>query len=698
MSWNLNLEYSWWLVIVCLLVGAIFSGLLYFKLKENSLLKEHRIAKVLLPTIRFVLVSMLCFFLLTPLLKYVGYQTAKPIVAVVVDNSKSMVAQQESEFGDELKWSIQELTTKLQEKFDVRLIKSSKASGSTTLNDIEFKGSQTNIASSISFVKNNFVNENLVSMVLVSDGIYNAGLNPIYEIEKVKLPIHTVGVGDTTEYADFKVNNVQHNSIAYLGNQFPIRIEIMASQLFGRQGNVSVLLNGKVVDQKSISIDKASYFVELEYLLSAGKLGQNRVDVVLSKFTEEQNIVNNKQSFYVEVIDSKKLVEIWADAPHPDLGVLKSVIKSNENYSAEVKLKSFTVNEDLNVVVLHNWFQNQEQLNLFETLRSKGIATLIVVGSDFKSRYFNSSSLAIKFNASGSSKNSTLPLVNKDFEYFDIGEDLTQEIQKWPPLSSPFGKFSGFKPGDVVLNQKIGNVKTSEPLILLTTDGSNKRVGIVSGTGIWQWKLQDYARTESHAGINDLVTKLVQYLSVKEDKKLLRVASVLKEYDLGEKVIIQGELYNQSLNAIANQEISIELKDEEGKTYKHLMNGSGKHYRLTLKSLNPGMYQFVASAKVGGELLRDNGYFAISESELELKNLTANLGMLKEISRGTGGTSYNLGGINELTESLLNNPNYKSSISEEHKLEELINFRWIFWILISLLSLEWFVRKWVGSY
>jgi len=54
--------------------------------------------------------------------------------------------------------------------------------------------------------------------------------------------------------------------------------------------------------------------------------------------------------------------------------------------------------------------------------------------------------------------------------------------------------------------------------------------------------------------------------------------------------------------------------------------------------------------------------------------------------------------VQSLGQSLLANENLKSVIAEENKLEDLIKFKWLFWLLLSLLSLEWFVRKWAGGY
>jgi hypothetical protein len=695
LNWNISIVYPWWFVLLCLLVGAAYAAILYYKSKDSERFIEYKWVQILLPILRFLLGSILAFLLLGPVLKYAGFITQKPIIAVVVDDSKSMI--QSGETLETISKQVADLQMKLSEKYQVDVISYSNVSQFTTSDKLTSNGSETNISQALRYANEQYVNQNLGGVVLLTDGIYNEGSNPRFVAENYKVPIYTVGVGDTTVYADICVNNVSHNSLAYLGNEFPLRIEVKATKLAGKQANMQVLLNGSTILQKSISIVKENFFYEADVVAKAQKLGQNKVEVRLTTFANEKNKGNNAYTLYVDVIDGKKKVVIWADAPHPDLGMLRAAVNTNENYEAAISLKSYEVSSEIDLVILHNWFATQAQLNLYEKLKSSGIPVLLIVGDDFNSRIFNSGSQDIKFSASGRGTNAALPLVNERFEYFELEADLAQNIKKWPPLKAAFGKYKGYQPSDILLYQQIGSVTTQEPLILLNS--SNKsRLGIVAGTGLWQWRLIDFEKNETHDGVNSLVTKMVQYLAVKEDKKLLKVYPSAKQYGVGEEVTVLGELYNQSLDPISGQDININLKDADGKVYKHTMTASGSQYRLVLKNLAAGEYQFGAKATVGGVSLTDKGYFTIVGQQKELVNLTADFNMLRGISSATGGQFVSLTGVEMLGNNLLQNESLKSVIAEENKLEDLIKFQWLFWLLVSLLSLEWFVRKWAGGY
>ena len=189
--------------------------------------------------------------------------------------------------------------------------------------------------------------------------------------------------------------------------------------------------------------------------------------------------------------------------------MLRSAINKNENYDAEISIGKFQVSTDVDLVVLHDWFSTQAQMNVYEKLRSSGVPMLLVAGDNFNGRLFNSGSQDIKFSTTGRGNNAALPLVNGNFEYFELESDLATNIKKWPPLKAPFGKWKGYLPSDVLLFQQIGSVATQEPLVMLTTNNKS-RLGVISGTGVWQWRMADFEQNENMDAINAVVSKVVQ--------------------------------------------------------------------------------------------------------------------------------------------------------------------------------------------
>lgn len=627
-------------------------------------------------------------------MKYVGFDTEKPILAVLIDDSQSLQAG-----GVQLeqsKLSLQSFSKDLLDNYEIEPLLFSNVTAYSDLERLKHSGSETNMSSALRFVKEQYVNKNLGGVVLVSDGIYNAGSKPDYVAENLGVPVYSVGVGDTTIYADLRVKNVSYNSLAYLGSDFPLQVEIEAKKLLGKQANLSVTQNGKPILSKSINIVTDELFKEIEVVGTANRVGANRIDVKLTSFDSEKNKSNNSYTFYIEVIDGKKKVALWAKSPHPDVGMLKSIISRNDKYEVAASYGDFEIDDQLDLVILHDWFQSPADLNTFEKLRKTGTSIIVVVGDGFNPSLFNEGSQDVKFTPN-SGVNSALPLINGAFEYFEISDEQKASIKKWPPLAAPFGKWDGYTPNDIMLYQQIGSVPTKEPLVLLTNTAKS-RLGIITGTGIWQWRLAEFEMNENHENLAELVNKMVQFLAVKENKQLLNVDPSAKQYGAGDEITLLGELYNQSLDAITGEEINIDLIDSEDKVYKHTMSAYGKQYKLELNSLEEGAYRYTASSIVGGVKLRDKGNFVILGQQKELLNLSADFNLLRSVAYNSKGQFYTIGQLDVLSNYLNTTDAAKSIISEQTKLQDLIKLKWVFWLLVLLLFIEWFIRKWAGGY
>src|SRR5690606_17339144 len=92
------------------------------------------------------------------------------------------------------------------------------------LDPFDYAATTSDINSALRRVANQFEGKNVAGVILVSDGIYNAGLSPLYSV--FNFPIFSVGIGDTTVRADIALKNVAYNKIAYQGNKFPLRAEV----------------------------------------------------------------------------------------------------------------------------------------------------------------------------------------------------------------------------------------------------------------------------------------------------------------------------------------------------------------------------------------------------------------------------------------------------------------------------------------
>jgi hypothetical protein len=239
-------------------------------------------------------------------------------------------------------------------------------------------------------------------------------------------------------------------------------------------------------------------------------------------------------------------------------------------------------------------------------------------------------------------------------------------------------------------------VETSRPLIVLEQN-LQYRYGWITGEGIWRWRLMDYVQTGNHNAFNNFFIKIFQYLSLKEQKKNIRVyhKSSIPEY---ENVLFDAEVYNMSYELINDPELEMNITDEEGRQFPFTFSRSLNAYHLDAGRFAPGNYTYRASAQVGSELFTTTGRFSVTNVDLESLQLVADHNLTRALSEQSLGTMLAPGKMGELEDQLKSSTDIKPVIYTSKRLTELVNLPWLLIAILALLSVEWFMRKWSGSY
>ena len=205
-------EYSPIYFLVCLALGVGYAFLLYTA-KYNWSKSLNRILFLL----RASLATALMLLVLGPILKQTENIFEKPSLVFLVDNSRSI---RETTDTTQLIKALRQAGSDL--KKQNREVELSSLVGIS--DSIYFVSATSDLASGLRETINRYEGKNLSGIVLVSDGIYNNGLSPLYL--PMRIPVYTLGTGDTTERADVVLKNVAYNRIVYQGNKFPLRAEV----------------------------------------------------------------------------------------------------------------------------------------------------------------------------------------------------------------------------------------------------------------------------------------------------------------------------------------------------------------------------------------------------------------------------------------------------------------------------------------
>jgi hypothetical protein len=91
------------------------------------------------------------------------------------------------------------------------------------------------------------------------------------------------------------------------------------------------------------------------------------------------------------------------------------------------------------------------------------------------------------------------------------------------------------------------------------------------------------------------------------------------------------------------------------------------------------------------------GQFQVVRQNIESQNLQADFGLLRSLSAQTGGRFYRLEQSEDMVQALAT-LEARSVIHSEEAYRPLINLKWVFFVLLAMVSVEWFVRKYFGGY
>ena len=697
---NISFQYPSWYIILCLLLGLVTALLLYYR--SQAFREQSRALNWLLGGLRFLGVTLIALLLLSPLLRSLVQEVKKPIIVLAQDASES-VGQAVSERDSA---AYQTALLQLQEELSAQYEVQPYSFGSEVREgmDFNFEDKQSNIAEMLSSVYDLYSGQNLGALVLATDGIYNKGSNPVYSGGKLSAPVYAIALGDTVPKKDLVVKRVFHNRIAYLGDKFSLEIDILAENAAGSnsQLRISKVENGqtRLVQQQPVAIDDGNFFDTREIILEANQVGVQRYRISLAGVEGEASVANNSKDIFIDVLDARQKILLLANAPHPDVTALRQSISSNKNYQVSTAYAStFTESpQQYDFIILHNLpSRTNDASSVFNAIQAENIPHLFIVGLQTNLARFNELQSLMRIQTRGGSENQVQAAVAADFALFTLSEELISSLPRFAPLTAYFGEFQAGPEAETLLYQRIGEVTTQYPLLVVGDQGSNK-VGVLAAEGLWRWRLFDYLQNQDHERFNQLTSKVVQYLSLKEDKRRFRVSLSKNIFDENENIYFDAELYNKSFELVNEPDASLTIEDAEGKAYNYTFSQAGNAYRLNAGILPVGNYSFQAAVFYSGERLTYDGQFSVKPIQLERYETTANHNLLRLLSERYGGELVYPDNIGSIAGKLQARETVKPVIYETAKTRSVMDLKWLFFVLLLIFTLEWGLRRYYGAY
>ena len=696
---------GWW-VPACLVLGLLYAWLMYRQ--PVQLAKRARYG---LFALRTVVVTLLGLLLVSPLIKSVSYQPQKPVILIAQDNSQSVKlfaspaspkSSPKERTSDSLsagegrgEAALAQLKTQLGDGYEVHEFNFDKGLRDGLSNT--YNGKQTDISSALHQLNERFVNRNIGALILATDGLYNLGTDPQYEARNIKTSIYTIALGDTTPRRDLLIGNISYNKTAYLGNDFEVEILAEAYQSTGETMRLTVSEDGRQVSSQNVAITSAAFKKVIPLKLNADKKGVRKFRVSIAPVKNELSVQNNTETFYIEVLDARQKILLLYDGPHPDISVIKQAVESNRNFEVKASLTTDFASLNVNDYSLAILYQlSGAGYSKVQNILTGKMPLWLVSGAQADMPAFNRAQKVVTANAGRNDVQEVFAQPMSTFTAFTLSDSTQNKIAKLPPLLAAYGTYEAQPNAAVLLKQKIGSVPTDYPLLAFSDEGG-RRTGVLTAEGLWRWQLAEYREYGNHHAMEELFSQGVQYLTANANRERFRVYSSKNVFDEGENVLLNAELYNDALELVNTPDVRIALKNRDSKNYSFLFTRSGQSYQLNAGILPVGEYSYSATVKNGKQQYTANGQLTVKQLNLETRQSTANHRLLKTIAERSGGQMLLPAQINHLAALIRKNENIKTVVYEDKRYSDMISLKWVFALLVILLSTEWFLRKREGE-
>ena len=695
---SLLTQYPLWLAVFAILLGVGYALFLYFR--NDNVVFEKR-SRIVMASLRGVAMSLIAFLLLAPMLKMIRKQTDKPVILFAIDNSESIKSGKDAGYyTSEYPKQLQQLVDELAKQYDVDayLVGDENLLADNQKVNVDFSDKSTNLSALFDEVSMLYANRNVGAMVMLTDGIYNIGSNPYYAAQKTGFPVYTVGLGSDEQATDLLIADIVHNKEVLKGNRAPVEVKVQAGKLSGKTAKITVSDDQGEVFSKTLQISGNQYFETVSFLVDAEKTGLKRFKVDLDELDGEVTYKNNHTQFYLRVIESKDKIAIVYDAPHPDVAAIRSALELSENYDITVaSVEEFKANPaEFGLVVLHQLPSKKHPASsLLSQIRQNGVSALYVVGTQTDLNAFNGLNTGLQIMQGKNMTNNATPAYNPNFMLFSFSEEAQQLLPVLPPLQSPFGTYKAAVSANLFMTQRISGVETKYPLVMFN-DVNGAKTGIISGTGLWSWKVYDYVNNQNHDAFNEIVSKTALFLVAKNDKSPFRVRhnAVFAE---NAPVEFSAELHNESGELLNTPDVKLTIKGSGDTTYDAQFSKQNNAYYLNMGELPVGTYTWTAKTQLGTKSYEKSGSFSVQEIFVETANLVADFDLLKGIAQTSGGKFFARDEMQNVAKAIKANENIKPVASYQKKYSMLLTSPWYLALIVLLLGIEWFLRKWHGG-
>jgi len=730
-----------WLLLVLIAAAAVGLALLIrWKLRTDA--PKLRIWRaVVIWVTQSALVALVLLLLWQPAMTVSELSSQQNIIAVIVDDSRSMsIADSDGKTREAAAIAALEggVLAGLRKRFQVRIYRlGSELTRVDEPDGIAPAEAATHIGNSLKQLSAETADLPVGAVLLLSDGGENTagmggsgiGLDALQVLRNRQLPVHTVGFGKEEHGHDVEIEDVSVAANAAANARIVTTVSLMQRGYAGQKATLIVRDGDKTLAEREVTLAADGRIQTEPVFFPIGAAGAKSLTFGVEPLAGEENLSNNAVTRPILVSDAKRRILYVEGEPRWEYKFIRraedddptvqivSMLRTSENKIYRQGLSDpneladgFPVRpEDLfgysGIIigsVAADYFTPLQQELLREYVDRRGGGVLFLGGqSSLSDGGWGASSLndllpsflpAGKGNFHRNPATVELTQEGVDSPITRLLDDPEKNAERWKKLTylADYEDAGSPKPGATVLAHLTVGRRTMP--LLITQSYGHGRTAILATGGTWRWQMSEALGDPSH---HLFWQQLLRWLVAESPGPVAASMPARLLMDEGQ-VQLTAQVRDRQFQPSADAHVTAHIVGPEGLNALVDMMPSQDTpglYQTEWTAEKPGPYLADVTAESAGNPAQQLGSNALTfqreDGAAENFHTEQNRHLLEQLASATGGRYWKPSELKDLPRDI----SYSEAGISVRNTKELWNMPIVFLLLLGLPIVEWLLRR-----